>query len=1023
MKHRNYAVLPGALTPLALLGPFGMAGETSSTPWGNVLSKNQDHNKGLFNIDADEVSPSKSRSFKNVLAGGSSAHGHAVSECFKLHPELKKNSNNPTGWWEIRSAYDNPENANTLTNVEVQSNVERVGNETLKGPESLVTPATSPVKTLTVKDNSFSDNGDIPNIFISVDSMLNTSIPPLNLVNSKNNDNVPIEDHEEGEYVPGQNLPNSMEKGNYNENGEGQSSATFSIKFIFYASLVYASSTRTGRVPLWDCLTDFAHNIDGPCNLTGPVAFRFQNMWIKHAGFFNVVSDNWNALVFPDNNIQGMARLWAKLSRLKQLLRWWNKHIFKNIFENIKEAEDKVLLADNLFLENPSSDNVSNLYNSKLFLFNLQNQEEIFWKQKASNSILLEGDRNTSFFHALVNKNRIKSYIHKLVDEHGVVYDNVDTIVSSGVDYFFNIFNATKPVSSIVNTNVIPNILDENDNSFLTQLPTEDEIWNTIKGMNVESVAGPDGYTTIFFVKTWEIIKSDVVDAVHEFFKGTMVFLSLTMVFVTGIPYPLLFLSLLWSTCLGDASGLSINRDKSNFITAKSVNTTRSGIKWAKWNKLCGVYKEGALWCKSITDMVKGFSHKLWYNLHANTSLWAKFMVAKYCKGLHPLIAHYKISDSAVWKRVCKIKREVDLNIQWGIGDGEVSFWQDNWLGFSSIDSGELKDILNMWFTKGKGHILNLIPILIIWYLWKARNESKHEGIKVNANQIITNIRIKVLQFTSINLISSKNFKNCNGLTDFFGLNVVAAAEVTVGRIIRWLKPDLPFVKLNTDGSVGINSAGIGGIICDHLGNHVDVFSSPLDLCSVLFAEFLSLSFGLDICLNLGYHHVNTEVDSKTVIHVISDNINGTFLPLPKAWSLWTKLAFLIFVMLNFCWWVMWLFSVSVYAMLLFFDARLLGLWWSGRCVIIGVVSFPNADCCYHYGSFLVLRGAWLLDFYVVCFCNNWVFRNTEAFDLGYMWRELLKEEREGCKVQLPVNFSAGVLFCGMGTWATSAAA
>ncbi|PKU78094.1 hypothetical protein MA16_Dca013160 [Dendrobium catenatum] len=55
--------------------------------------------------------------------------------------------------------------------------------------------------------------------------------------------------------------------------------------------------------------------------LTGPVAFRFQNMWIKHAGFFIVVSENWNALVFPDNNIHGMNRLWAKLGRLKQLLR------------------------------------------------------------------------------------------------------------------------------------------------------------------------------------------------------------------------------------------------------------------------------------------------------------------------------------------------------------------------------------------------------------------------------------------------------------------------------------------------------------------------------------------------------------------------------------------------------------------------------------------------------------------------------------------------------------------------------
>ncbi|XP_020675110.2 uncharacterized protein LOC110094257 [Dendrobium catenatum] len=833
-----------------------MAGGSASMPWGNVSSKAQDQNKGFFNLDAEEASPSKSRSFKDVLTCSSGdtlpsltpstfngvpavlisdddvlklaspfrftlvgkfgvrcpnldairsffgnlklsgfysvglldskhvaiqlsndldysrifarrsyfifnchmrilkwtpffdvkeespivpiwvsflnlrlhffnpkvlhalAHGHAVSECFKLHPELKVKSNTSIGVAGIKETtiedpvIENPETENTLTNVAGNSNVERVGSETLKVPESVDTPTTSPVKTLTVKDKSFVENGEISNIFIYVDSMLNNSTPPLTLVNTENIDDDPSEDQEKGEYVPGQTLPDSMKKGNHNKNGEGQSSATFSDKgkyteeewisksgiggsdsknrvrnlcrvhnisflvllepfisfdkltstaaslgfsgsfsncsnkiwimwknhfnvavisdfqqvvnvqisfnqFNFYTSSVYASSTINGRIPLWECLTDFAHLIDGPwcvggdfniisnvsertggnppnmnamddfnqvissCNLTdigfsgssftwnrnnmwqrldrllfnndwiskfnmtrvqhlsrtlsdhsplllfisnsfltGPVAFRFQNMWIKHVGFFNVVSENWNALVFPDNNIHGMHRLWAKLSRLKQLLRWWNKHVFKNIFENIKEAEEKVLIADNLFLEIPSSENMANLDNSKLLLFNLQNQEEIFWKQKASNSILLEGDRNTSFLHALVNKNRIKSYIHKLTDEHGVVYDNVDTIVNSGVDYFYNIFNVVKPVSSIINTNVIPNILDENDNSFLTQLPNEEEIWNTIKGMNVESVADPDDYTTKFFVKTWDIIKADMVDVVHDFFKG-----------------------------------------------------------------------------------------------------------------------------------------------------------------------------------------------------------------------------------------------------------------------------------------------------------------------------------------------------------------------------------------------------------------------------------------------------------------------------------------------------------------------
>ncbi|PKU77476.1 hypothetical protein MA16_Dca019097 [Dendrobium catenatum] len=73
-----------------------------------------------------------------------------------------------------------------------------------------------------------------------------------------------------------------------------------------------------------------------------PASFRFQNMWLSHKDFSNVINYNWSAPIAPNNNISGMHRLWAKLNRLKQVLRWWNKNVFKNIFSNIKDAEQEV---------------------------------------------------------------------------------------------------------------------------------------------------------------------------------------------------------------------------------------------------------------------------------------------------------------------------------------------------------------------------------------------------------------------------------------------------------------------------------------------------------------------------------------------------------------------------------------------------------------------------------------------------------------------------------------------------------
>ncbi|PKU68715.1 threonine dehydratase [Dendrobium catenatum] len=47
----------------------------------------------------------------------------------------------------------------------------------------------------------------------------------------------------------------------------------------------------------------------------GNFAFRFQNMWLTHVDFKNVINSNWNAPIFPNNDIKGMFRLWSKLSR------------------------------------------------------------------------------------------------------------------------------------------------------------------------------------------------------------------------------------------------------------------------------------------------------------------------------------------------------------------------------------------------------------------------------------------------------------------------------------------------------------------------------------------------------------------------------------------------------------------------------------------------------------------------------------------------------------------------------------
>lgn len=67
------------------------------------------------------------------------------------------------------------------------------------------------------------------------------------------------------------------------------------------------------------------------------------------------------------------------------------------------------------------------------------NQEEIYWKQRAKQFWLREGDKNTKFFHNYASTGKRKNQIGKLRDpaKNWVEGDNMRTII---FNYFANIF-------------------------------------------------------------------------------------------------------------------------------------------------------------------------------------------------------------------------------------------------------------------------------------------------------------------------------------------------------------------------------------------------------------------------------------------------------------------------------------------------------------------------------------------------------------------------------------------------------
>ncbi|XP_060190596.1 uncharacterized protein LOC132619837 [Lycium barbarum] len=99
----------------------------------------------------------------------------------------------------------------------------------------------------------------------------------------------------------------------------------------------------------------------------------------------------------------------------------------------------------------------------------------------------------------------------------------------------------------------------------------------------------------------------------------------------------------------------------------------KKGVHWVKWETLPLPKDEGGLGFKSLFEVSNALFCRLWWNLRTNPSLWSSFIINKYNKKLHPVIAHAK-EASSIWRKLIIVRELVEHQIWWQVKKGDSSF-------------------------------------------------------------------------------------------------------------------------------------------------------------------------------------------------------------------------------------------------------------------------------------------------------------------------------------------------------------
>ncbi|EOY06959.1 Uncharacterized protein TCM_021521 [Theobroma cacao] len=446
------------------------------------------------------------------------------------------------------------------------------------------------------------------------------------------------------------------------------------------------------------------------CNNTvqrGPSNFRFLHAWTHHHDFIPFVEKSWRVPM----QATGMLVFWQKQQRLKRDLKWWNKQIFGDIFHNLKLAEAEAAERELHFQQDPSILNRNLMHKAYAKLNRQLSIEESFWQQKSGVKWLVEGERNTKFFHMRMKKKRVRGHIFRIQDQEGNIFEEPSLIKNSAVDFFQNLLKAENcDLSShlsfaddiVIFTNgcrsslqKILNFLQEYEQVSGQQVNHQKSCFITANGCAL-SRRQIISHTTGFHHKTLPVTYLGA--PLHKGPKKVFLFDSLISKIrdrISGWENKILSpggrITLLRSVLSSQPMYLlqvlkppvtvieKIERIFNSFLWGDSNDGKK--LHWTVWSKITFPVSEGGLDIRNLRDVFEAFSLKLWWRFQTCNSLWTKFLRTKYCLGRIPHFVQPKLHDSQVWKRMI-VGRDVALqNIRWRIGKGELFFWHDCWMG------------------------------------------------------------------------------------------------------------------------------------------------------------------------------------------------------------------------------------------------------------------------------------------------------------------------------------------------------
>lgn len=168
-------------------------------------------------------------------------------------------------------------------------------------------------------------------------------------------------------------------------------------------------------------------------------------------------------------------------------------------------------------------------------LEHLYDVKEEMLKQKSRLNWSLKGDRNTSFFHKVVQRRNHRNKICRILWK-GSWVSEPNHIKNIFFEHYKNFFNVQDPLRILTLGSLVSKRLSFDDTEWLDRDFTEEEIEWALSQPGREKSHGPDGFNIRCLTKFWPNIKDKVMKCFQRFSSGVSLPKGLNSSFMILIP-------------------------------------------------------------------------------------------------------------------------------------------------------------------------------------------------------------------------------------------------------------------------------------------------------------------------------------------------------------------------------------------------------------------------------------------------------------------------------------------------------